>query len=163
MPAPRRRPGRLTRAPRGFTGGARVAPGADARAVERVRAGRDGAHRACGPIRPSREPRRRPPPACRAPQQPCPSHVALWRAPAPVSRRPAPARRPLRAPLLPAQVIAVGPGAVGKDGKVQPMSVAVGDKVLLPEYGGHVVKLGPTDADEFQLYRDEDILGKLLQ
>jgi len=33
----------------------------------------------------------------------------------------------------------------------------VGDKVLLPEYGGHQVKLGE---DEFHLYREEDILGK---
>jgi chaperonin GroES len=29
--------------------------------------------------------------------------------------------------------------------------------VLLPEYGGHSVKVGE---DEFTLYRDEDILGK---
>lgn len=33
----------------------------------------------------------------------------------------------------------------------------VGDKVLLPEYGGHTVKMG--DA-ELHLYREEDILGK---
>lgn len=37
------------------------------------------------------------------------------------------------------------------------MSVAVGDKVLLPEYGGHAVKL---DDEELVLFRDEDILGK---
>jgi chaperonin GroES len=37
------------------------------------------------------------------------------------------------------------------------MNVKVGDKVLLPEYGGHQVKLGE---DEFHLYREEDILGK---
>lgn len=35
--------------------------------------------------------------------------------------------------------------------------VQVGDKVLLPEYGGHTVKMG--DA-ELHLYREEDILGK---
>ena len=35
-----------------------------------------------------------------------------------------------------ATVVAVGPGARNKDGGVIPMSVAVGDKVLLPEYGG---------------------------
>jgi chaperonin GroES len=46
-----------------------------------------------------------------------------------------------------------------KEGKVLPMSVSVGDKVLLPEYGGHVVKLG--SEEELYLYRDEDILGRL--
>lgn len=35
-----------------------------------------------------------------------------------------------------ATVVAVGPGARNKDGDVIPMSIAVGDKVLLPEYGG---------------------------
>ena len=35
--------------------------------------------------------------------------------------------------------------------------VQKGDKVLLPEYGGHQVKLGE---DEFHIYREEDILGK---
>lgn len=35
-----------------------------------------------------------------------------------------------------ATVIAVGPGARNKNGDVIPMSIAVGDKVLLPEYGG---------------------------
>jgi chaperonin GroES len=59
----------------------------------------------------------------------------------------------------PLQVIAVGPGAMTKEGKVLPMSVSVGDKVLLPEYGGHVVKLG--SEEELYLYRDEDILGRL--
>ena len=36
--------------------------------------------------------------------------------------------------------------------------VQAGDKVLLPEYGGHQVKLGE---EELFLYREEDILGKL--
>jgi chaperonin GroES len=56
------------------------------------------------------------------------------------------------------QVVAVGPGAVTREGKVLPMNVKVGDRVLLPEYGGHTVKIGE---DEMHLYRDEDILGKL--
>ncbi len=54
--------------------------------------------------------------------------------------------------------MAVGPGAVTREGKVLPMNVKVGDRVLLPEYGGHTVKIGE---DEMHLYRDEDILGKL--
>ena len=56
-----------------------------------------------------------------------------------------------------AEVIAVGPGGRDVNGNLIPMSVAVGDKVLLPEYGGHTVKLGD---DEYQLFRNDDILGK---
>ncbi|CCI41361.1 unnamed protein product [Albugo candida] len=56
------------------------------------------------------------------------------------------------------EVVAVGPGARANDGKLIPTQCAVGDKVLLPEYGGSLVKL---DGDEFHLFRDEDILGKL--
>jgi chaperonin GroES len=55
------------------------------------------------------------------------------------------------------EVVSVGPGALSKDGKLMPMNCAVGDRVLLPEYGGHAVKVGE---DELQLFRDEDILGK---
>lgn len=64
---------------------------------------------------------------------------------------------PLTRPLRP-QVVAVGPGARTRDGDVVPMSVSEGDKVLLPEYGGHSIKL---DNDEFHLFRNDDILGVL--
>ncbi len=50
------------------------------------------------------------------------------------------------------KVVAVGPGLKG-----EPMQCKEGDTVLLPEYGGHTVKLGE---EEYQLFRDEDILGK---
>jgi len=56
-----------------------------------------------------------------------------------------------------AKVIAVGPGGRKADGSLIPPSVKEGDTVLLPEYGGHTVKLGE---DEYQLFRDEDLLGK---
>mmetsp|Transcript_22628 Transcript_22628/g.40114 ORF Transcript_22628/g.40114 Transcript_22628/m.40114 type:complete len:100 (+) Transcript_22628:77-376(+) len=56
-----------------------------------------------------------------------------------------------------AEVVAVGPGGRNAQGEVIPMSVSVGDKVLLPEYGGHTVKLGD---EEFQLFRNDDLLGK---
>jgi chaperonin GroES len=55
------------------------------------------------------------------------------------------------------EVIAVGPGALDRDGNRRAVAVAIGETVLLPEYGGHTVKLGE---EEFQLFRDEDILGK---
>ncbi len=38
-------------------------------------------------------------------------------------------------------VLAVGPGRRTKDGDLIPMGVKEGDKVLLPEYGGNMVKL----------------------
>merc|ERR1712146_419183 len=54
-------------------------------------------------------------------------------------------------------VIAVGPGGRTREGSTIPMNVAVGDSVLLPEYGGTSVKFGD---DEYHIFRDEDILGK---
>ncbi|KAJ4848559.1 hypothetical protein Tsubulata_007861 [Turnera subulata] len=62
------------------------------------------------------------------------------------------------AQLNAAKVVAVGPGAHGKNGDTIPVTFKEGDTVLLPEYGGTQVKLGEK---EFHLYRDEDILGTL--
>ncbi|KAI1899304.1 hypothetical protein AGOR_G00060420 [Albula goreensis] len=59
--------------------------------------------------------------------------------------------------VLQATVVAVGPGAVNKNGDLQPCSVKAGEKVLLPEFGGTKVIL--EDKDYF-LFRDGDILGK---
>ena len=44
-----------------------------------------------------------------------------------------------------------------KGGEIQPVSVIVGDKVVLPEYGGTKVVL---DDKDYFLLRDGDILGK---
>jgi chaperonin GroES len=57
------------------------------------------------------------------------------------------------------QVLAVGPGARDRDGKLIPVPVAVGDKVLLPEYGGQPVKLN--NDDDLFLFRSDEILAKL--
>ena len=50
--------------------------------------------------------------------------------------------------------------AIGKkrdeDGKEIPFDVVVGDKVLLPKYGGTEVKINDK---EYQLVREEDLLG----
>jgi len=59
--------------------------------------------------------------------------------------------------VLDATVVATGPGLRNTEGNLQPLSVAVGDHVLLPEYGGTVVKL---EGEEFHLFRDNDLLGK---
>ena len=46
-----------------------------------------------------------------------------------------------------------------KDGALRPVSVKEGEKVLLPPFGGNVVKVGDK---EMMLYRDSEILAKLL-
>eukprot|EP00937_MAST-01D_sp_MAST-1D-sp2_P006516 g6516.t1 len=58
------------------------------------------------------------------------------------------------------EVVAVGPGAKLDDGSRLPVDVAVGDTVLLPEFGGNTIKIG--DEDMF-LFRNNDILGKFDQ
>jgi chaperonin GroES len=57
-----------------------------------------------------------------------------------------------------AEVIALGPGKVTKDGKLQAMSVKVGDKILFGKYSGNEVKLGD---EEYLIMREEDVLGIL--
>nr|XP_020650961.1 10 kDa heat shock protein, mitochondrial isoform X3 [Pogona vitticeps] len=59
--------------------------------------------------------------------------------------------------VLQATVVAVGTGSKGKDGETRPVSVSVGEKVLLPEYGGTKVVL---DDKDYFIFRDGDILGK---
>ncbi|PAV16752.1 hsp10 [Pyrrhoderma noxium] len=61
-------------------------------------------------------------------------------------------------PLPEATVIAVGPGAPDKDGKIVPTTVKAGDRVLLPGWGGNSIKVGD---DEYHLFRDNEILAKI--
>jgi len=61
-------------------------------------------------------------------------------------------------PLPEATVIAVGPGAPNKDGKIVPTTVKAGDRVLLPGWGGNSIKLGE---EEYFLFRDSEILAKI--
>ena len=56
------------------------------------------------------------------------------------------------------EIIAVGPGKVTEDGKLQAMSVKVGDKILFGKYSGSEVKLGD---EEYLIMREDDILGVL--
>ena len=56
------------------------------------------------------------------------------------------------------KVIAVGKGKVGEDGKVQPLDVKVGDRVLFSKYAGTEVKV---DGEENLIMREDDILGVL--
>jgi len=54
------------------------------------------------------------------------------------------------------KVIAVGPGKRDKDGKLVPMEVKKGDKVLMPKYGGSDVKI---DDKEYKIISEEDIVA----
>jgi len=56
------------------------------------------------------------------------------------------------------EVIAVGPGRRGEDGKLIPMDVQTGDKVLFAKYAGTEVKM---DDEEYLVLRESDILAKL--
>jgi chaperonin GroES len=55
-------------------------------------------------------------------------------------------------------IIAVGKGKVGEDGKVRPLDVKAGDKVLFGKYAGTEIKL---DGQDFLIMREDDILGVL--
>ncbi|KAF1837255.1 10 kDa heat shock protein-like protein [Decorospora gaudefroyi] len=57
-----------------------------------------------------------------------------------------------------AKVVAVGPGAVDKDGKRVAPSVQPGDKVLIPQFGGNPIKVGE---EELSLFRDHELLAKI--
>jgi chaperonin GroES len=54
------------------------------------------------------------------------------------------------------KVIAVGKGKIGEDGKLQPLDVKVGDRILFSKYAGTEVKV---DGDETLIMREDDILG----
>ena len=54
------------------------------------------------------------------------------------------------------EVIAVGKGKVGDDGKIRALEVKVGDKVLFGKYAGQSVKI---KGDEYLVMREEDIMG----
>jgi chaperonin GroES len=54
------------------------------------------------------------------------------------------------------EVVAAGPGARGEDGKVQPMDVKAGDRVLFGKWSGTEVKL---DGEELIIMKETDIMG----
>jgi chaperonin GroES len=54
------------------------------------------------------------------------------------------------------EVIAVGPGKMGDDGKRIPLDVKAGDKVLFSKYAGTEIKV---DGIEQIFMREDDILG----
>ncbi len=54
------------------------------------------------------------------------------------------------------EIVAVGNGKIGDDGKLRAMSVKVGDKVLFGKYSGQAFKL---DGQELLTMREDDIIG----
>jgi len=54
------------------------------------------------------------------------------------------------------KVIAVGKGKKTEDGKILPLDVKVGDKILFGKYSGTEIKL---DGKEFLMMREDDVLG----
>jgi len=57
---------------------------------------------------------------------------------------------------LEGEVIAVGPGAQLDSGKIRPMDVKPGDKIIYGKYAGTEVKVG---AEEYIILRQEDVLA----
>ena len=56
------------------------------------------------------------------------------------------------------EVIAVGPGARDENGKVQPLDVKTGDRILFGKWSGTEVKL---DGEDLLIMKESDILGVL--
>jgi len=54
------------------------------------------------------------------------------------------------------EVIAVGPGARGEDGKLHPLDVKDGDRVLFGKWSGTEVKI---DGEELIIMKESDIMG----
>ena len=54
------------------------------------------------------------------------------------------------------EVSAVGKGKIREDGKVRPLDVKVGDRVLFGKYSGSTVKM---DGEEYLVMREDDIMG----
>ena len=58
------------------------------------------------------------------------------------------------------EVVAVGPGARGEDGKIQPLDVKSGDRVLFGKWSGTEVKL---DNEDLIIMKEADIMGVIEQ
>ena len=61
------------------------------------------------------------------------------------------AEKPIRG-----KVVAVGKGKILEDGKVRPLDVKVGDRILFGKYGGNEVKV---DGEELLVLREEDVMA----
>ena len=56
------------------------------------------------------------------------------------------------------EIIAAGPGARDENGKVQPLDVKAGDRILFGKWSGTEVKL---DGEDYLIMKESDIMGVL--
>ncbi len=54
------------------------------------------------------------------------------------------------------QVVAVGSGRINEQGKITPIDVKVGDKILFSKYAGNEIKI---EGEEYLIIREEDVQG----
>ena len=55
-------------------------------------------------------------------------------------------------------MIAVGNGKMSEDGKVVPLDVKAGDRILFGKYSGSEIKM---DDEEYLILKEEEVLGVL--
>ncbi len=54
------------------------------------------------------------------------------------------------------EIVAAGPGKRNEDGKVTPLDIKAGDKVLFSKYAGTEIKV---EGEELLMMREDDIMG----
>jgi chaperonin GroES len=54
------------------------------------------------------------------------------------------------------EVVATGKGRITEDGKILPLEVTVGDKILFSKYSGTELKL---EGEEYLMITEDDVLG----
>jgi len=54
------------------------------------------------------------------------------------------------------EVVAVGPGARAEDGKIRPLDVNPGDRVLFGKWSGTEIKL---DGEDLMIMKESDLMG----
>lgn len=57
------------------------------------------------------------------------------------------------------EIIAVGPGARDETGKVVPLDVKAGDRILFGKWSGTEVKI---DGDDYLIMKESDIMGVIV-
>jgi chaperonin GroES len=58
------------------------------------------------------------------------------------------------------EVIGVGPGARSEDGKIHPLDVKVGDRVLFGKWSGTEIKV---DGEDVVIMKESDIMGVIVR
>jgi chaperonin GroES len=56
------------------------------------------------------------------------------------------------------EVVSVGKGKISEEGKVRPLDVKDGDRILFGKYSGTEIKI---DGEDFVIMREEEVLGVL--